>query len=130
MKRFHLHMRVFDIASNVEFYSSLFAIAPAVHEPHRAQWLLDDPPVIFTISVQDSMPGLEHLGIQVDTREELAWVRQRFAQVDAGTSNALRVAQADVTHEVHLLMDPQGFLWEATQTPQAGGLVPAPSKKA
>lgn len=127
MKRFHLHMRVFDIESNVEFYSSLFAIAPAVREPHRAQWILDDPLVTFTISVRGSTPGLEHLGIQVDTREELAWVQRRFAQVDAGPTHEFRVAQTDATNDCHLLMDPQGILWEATQTASTAGSAPTTS---
>lgn len=130
MKRFHLHMRVFDIESNVEFYSSLFGISPAVRESNRAQWILDELPVTFTISVRDQTPGLEHLGIQVDTREELALVRQRFAQVDAGPTNKPRILHAEAENVAHLLMDPQGVLWEATQTTPTGDPLGAPSRKA
>lgn len=129
MKRFHLHMRVFDIESNVDFYSSLFGIEPAVREAQRAQWILEDPRVTFTISVRGPSPGLEHLGIQVDTREELAWVRHRFAQVDAGSADESRVGRGDATSDSHLLMDPQGILWEATQTATAGPSAPESSRE-
>ena len=84
----------------------------------------------FPRSVRGPSPGIENLGIQVDTREELAWVRCRFAQVDAGATQQAPIAQADGKNDSHLLMDPQGILWEATQTAIAGPSAPESSGKA
>ena len=75
MKRLHLHIRVYDIESNIKFYSSLFALAPVARGPDCAQWILDTPQMTFTISERGSTMGLEHLGFHVDSAEELEAVR-------------------------------------------------------
>jgi len=60
--------------------------------------------------------GLEHLGFQVDSAEELEAVRQRFASVDTDSMGEPPSVHADSTRDTHLLMDPQGILWAATRT--------------
>ena len=116
MKRLHLHIRVYDIESNIKFYSSLFALAPVARGPDCAQWILDTPQMTFTISERGSTMGLEHLGFQVDSAEELEAVRQRFASVDTDSTGEPPSVHADSTRDTHLLMDPQGILWAATRT--------------
>ena len=73
MKRLHLHIRVYDIESNIKFYSSLFALAPVARGPDCAQWILDTPQMTFTISERGSTMGLEHLGFQVDSETAMTW---------------------------------------------------------
>jgi len=43
MKRMHVHVAVADLAQSVDFYSALFATAPAVVRSDYAKWMLDDP---------------------------------------------------------------------------------------
>ena len=50
MKRLHLHVNVEDLASSLEFYTTLFGVPPSVEKPDYAKWLLDDPRVNFAIS--------------------------------------------------------------------------------
>ena len=82
MKRLHVHMSVDDIPQSVKFYSTLFAADPAVIKPDYAKWMLDDPRVNFAISTHGSKAGLDHLGIQVETADELHDVYGRLQKAD------------------------------------------------
>lgn len=114
MKRFHVHLRVYDIDSNVRFYSSLFDAAPAQRNPDSAQWLLEDPPLVLTISAQGHTPGVELLGFHVDSHEELERLRQHFARAD-GCAIQEADANEGQTGHTHWLIDPQGILWQASR---------------
>ena len=82
MKRLHIHVSVEDIAKSVGFYSTLFATQPAVQKPDYAKWMLEDPRVNFAISARGVQTGLDHLGIQVETDEELQEIYARLKQAD------------------------------------------------
>ncbi len=72
MKRFHVHAHVDDLQASVAFYSKMFAAEPARLEADYAKWMLEDPRINFAISTRGGKPGVDHLGIQTDTDEELA----------------------------------------------------------
>ena len=57
MKRFHVHVAVDDLASNIRFYSTVFGVPPTVEKPDYAKWMLDDPRVNFAISSAGSSPA-------------------------------------------------------------------------
>ncbi|MCB1055656.1 MAG: VOC family protein, partial [Acidobacteria bacterium] len=95
MKRLHVMLRVRDLDDSVAFYRALFASEPTVLESGYAKWMLDDPRVNFSIGTRGAHeigageavvgePGVEHLGIQAETPEELAELRQRIAATGAG----------------------------------------------
>src|ERR1700754_4974266 len=71
MKRLHVHVSVEDIPHSIGFYSALFAAKPTVVKPDYAKWMLDDPRVNFAISTRGRETGLDHLGIQVESTDEL-----------------------------------------------------------
>ena len=75
MKRFHVHVAVTDLQANIRFYSTVFGAAPAVVKPDYAKWMLDEPRINFAISARGAKPGVDHLGFQVDTDEELTALR-------------------------------------------------------
>ena len=78
MKRMHVHVSVEDLERAIAFYSALFAAKPAVVKPDYAKWMLDDPRVNFAISTRGREPGLDHLGIQVESADELQEVYARL----------------------------------------------------
>jgi hypothetical protein len=80
MKRMHVHVAVENIANAMGFYSALFATHPSVVKPDYAKWMLDDPRVNFAISTRGKRPGLDHLGIQVETKGELSDVYARLGR--------------------------------------------------
>jgi catechol 2,3-dioxygenase-like lactoylglutathione lyase family enzyme len=67
MKRFHVHVSVDDLQKSIRFYSSMFGAEPAVRKEDYAKWMLDDPRINFAISKRGQRPGVNHLGMQVDS---------------------------------------------------------------
>jgi catechol-2,3-dioxygenase len=115
MKRFHVHMSVTDLNEATTFYARMFGVPPTVQKPDYAKWMLDDPRVNFAISSRGRPAGLDHLGIQAETREELSATFQRMEQ--AGEV----MAQGETTccyaqSEKSWVHDPQGIPWEAFHT--------------
>jgi len=78
MKRFHAHVRVDDLGSSVRFYTTLFGVEPTVLKSDYAKWILDDPRVNFAITAGSASTGLDHLGLQVESDEELATIAGRL----------------------------------------------------
>src|SRR4249920_3449923 len=88
MKRFHVHLGVPDLSASIRFYSELFGMAPTVQKPDYAKWMLDDPRVNFAISHRSTRTGLNHLGLQAESADELAGIRRQFETADASTTVA------------------------------------------
>jgi catechol 2,3-dioxygenase-like lactoylglutathione lyase family enzyme len=117
MKRFHVHLGVPDLPASIRFYSDLFGTAPTVQKPDYAKWMLDDPRVNFAISHRGRTAGLNHLGVQAESADELAGIRTRFEAADATST----VDEPDahccyVKSDKHWVTDPQGIAWEAFHT--------------
>ena len=95
MKRLHVHVGVDDLANSVRFYSTLLGAEPTVVKDDYAKWMLEDPRVNFAISQGNhAKKGIEHLGIQVESTEELSEVYGRLKAADRpvleeGTDNLL-----------------------------------------
>ena len=116
MKRFHLHVSVDNLEQSIQFYSTLFAAAPAVREPDYAKWMLDDPRVNFAISTRRQPVGVNHLGFQVETDEELRSMHTQLQAADA------RLIQEDeqpccyAQSNKYWVTDPTGIAWETFHT--------------
>ena len=90
MKRIHVHVGVEDLSNAIRFYSELFATQPTVVKADYAKWMLDDPRVNFAISTRGKQPGLDHLGIQVESQDELQEV---FARLHKAGGNVIEQGQ-------------------------------------
>jgi catechol 2,3-dioxygenase-like lactoylglutathione lyase family enzyme len=116
MKRFHVHLRVDDLARSIGFYSKLFAAEPARREGDYAKWMLDDPPVNFAISTRGAQPGIDHLGIQTDDAAELAALKARAEAADMALLDEGETTCCYARSEKHWITDPQGIAWEHFHT--------------
>ena len=117
MRRFHVHIGVPDLHASIRFYSALFGAPPAVEKPDYAKWMLDDPRVNFALSYRASRPGLNHLGLQADSAEELDALREQFAAADpASVVDEPNVNCCYAFGSKHWTKDPQGIAWEAFHT--------------
>lgn len=112
MKRFHVHVAVKDLAQSVAFYSKLFGAAPTVAKPDYAKWMLEDPRLNFAISSRGSPPGVNHLGFQVDSGEELAALRAQAERADLEAVPEPGAACCYARSDKHWIEDPQGIAWE------------------
>ena len=82
MKRFHVHVAVDDLDATIRFYSTVFGGPPTIAKPDYAKWMLDGPRVNFAISKRGLKLGLDHLGVQVESNEELVALRDQVAQAE------------------------------------------------
>jgi len=112
MKRFHVHVTVEDLDQSIRFYSTLFAVEPSVVNSDYAKWMLDDPRVNFAISHRGKTTGVDHLGLQVDSREELKEIGDRL---DAAGREVFDRGEAHCCYarsDKAWVADPQGVSWE------------------
>lgn len=85
MSRLHLHISVPSIEEAISFYSTLFDARPSVVKDDYAKWMLDDPCVNLAISSRARATGIDHVGVQVDTAEQLAVLATRLKAAGAST---------------------------------------------
>jgi len=116
MKRFHVHVHVDDLAKNIAFYSAMFGEEPARREADYAKWMLADPPVNFAISTRGTAPGVDHLGIQVETQEELAGLKARAEAASMAVLDEGETTCCYARSDKYWLTDPQGIAWEQFHT--------------
>jgi catechol 2,3-dioxygenase-like lactoylglutathione lyase family enzyme len=114
MKRLHVHVGVADLDQSIRFYSTLFGAEPAVAKPDYAKWMLEDPRVNFAISAgQHASKGVEHLGIQVESDEELSEVYDRLKAADRPVLEEGATTCCYAKSEKSWIADPDGVVWEA-----------------
>ena len=116
MKRMHVHVSVEDIGQAVGFYSALFAAKPAVIKTDYAKWMLDDPRVNFAISTRGREPGLDHLGIQAESPDELQEVYGRLRKAGGVLLEQGQTTCCYAQSEKSWIDDPAGISWEAFHT--------------
>ena len=116
MKRFHVHVSVRDLPESVCFYSSLFGTPPVVEKPDYAKWMLDDPRINFAISQRGRTAGINHLGFQVDSDDELKALRKQVAATDISTLDQEKTACCYAKSDKYWVEDPQGIAWETFHT--------------
>lgn len=116
MSRMHLHVAVADIDQNIRFYTALFGAEPTVVKPDYVKWELTDPAVNFAISSRGRAPGLDHVGIQAGSAEELATLRARLATADIQSAAQEATACCYARSDKYWVRDPQGLAWETFHT--------------
>jgi len=116
MKRFHVHAHVDDLKASVAFYSKLFAAEPTRLEGDYAKWMIDDPRINFAISTRGGTPGVDHLGFQTDSDEELAELKERARAADMAVLDEGETTCCYARSDKHWVTDPQGIAWEHFHT--------------
>jgi catechol 2,3-dioxygenase-like lactoylglutathione lyase family enzyme len=112
MKRLHVHVAVQDLPRSIQFYSELFAAKPVVLKGDYAKWMLDDPRVNFAISQRGRDAGVDHLGIQVESRAELDEVHDRLKRAEGPIIAEGETTCCYAVSEKNWIDDPQGVQWE------------------
>jgi catechol 2,3-dioxygenase-like lactoylglutathione lyase family enzyme len=116
MKRLHLHVSVPDLAQSIQFYETLFGARPRVVKDDYAKWMLDDPRVNFAISQRDRAPGVDHVGIQVDSAAELGELATRLRAAGATTIDQEATTCCYAQSDKSWVNDPAGVRWETFYT--------------
>jgi catechol 2,3-dioxygenase-like lactoylglutathione lyase family enzyme len=116
MKRLHVHVSVQDLPASIRFYQTLFGAEPAVTKPDYAKWMLEDPRVNFAISTNRQPVGINHLGFQVDTDEELRGMRAQLEAADARMVEENEQPCCYANSDKYWVTDPTGIAWETFHT--------------
>jgi catechol 2,3-dioxygenase-like lactoylglutathione lyase family enzyme len=116
MKRFHLHVSVADLNASIRFYSTLFGSQPTVRQSDYAKWMLEDPRINFAISTRRQPVGVNHLGLQVDSSEELRGMHAQLQTADAQLVQENEQACCYARSDKYWVTDPTGIAWETFHT--------------
>ncbi|HEU4651380.1 MAG TPA: ArsI/CadI family heavy metal resistance metalloenzyme [Croceibacterium sp.] len=112
MKRLHVHVSVPDIEQAIAFYSTLFDAPPSVVKDDYAKWMLEDPRVNLAISSRARATGVDHVGVQVDSPEELAELAGRLKAAGATTFDQAATTCCYATSDKSWVTDTAGVRWE------------------
>jgi hypothetical protein len=78
--------------------------------------MLEDPRVNFAISQRGRQPGVNHLGFQVESDDELHAMRGQLETADAGVLEQKDAACCYARSDKYWVTDPQGVAWETFHT--------------
>jgi catechol 2,3-dioxygenase-like lactoylglutathione lyase family enzyme len=85
MSRVQLALNVSDIDTAVDFYSKLFGAPPAKRQPGYANFAIADPPLKLVL-FEGGEPGtLNHLGVEVESTDEVQAAQRRLAGAELAT---------------------------------------------
>lgn len=112
MSRVQLALNVTDIGEAVAFYSKVFETEPAKVREGYANFVIADPPLKLVLIENDSGQRLNHLGIEVDTTDEVATATQRFESVGLGTEIEERTTCCYAVQDKVWIRDPDDARWE------------------
>ncbi|HZI40992.1 MAG TPA: ArsI/CadI family heavy metal resistance metalloenzyme, partial [Gemmatimonadaceae bacterium] len=113
MKRFHVHVAVRDLHESIGFYSAIFGSDPTVIKPDYAKWMLEDPRLNFAISQRSSKLGINHLGLQAETEDELEGIHASLQRADGSVVTEKGVHCCYAKSDKYWITDPQGVAWES-----------------
>ena len=78
--------------------------------------MLDAPRVNFSVAEKDEALGVEHLGIQAETPDELEELRDRIDRAGGTVTNEGETTCCYANSDKTWVVDPQGVSWEAFYT--------------
>src|SRR4029453_11742910 len=78
--------------------------------------MIEDPRINFAISRRGNHVGVNHLGLQAESADELADIRTHFAPAGAGGVDEGEASCCYVKSDKHWVTDPQGIAWEGYHT--------------
>ena len=113
MKRFHVHVAVSDLEQSTRFYSAMFGMPPTVQKTDYAKWMIDEPRVNFAISARVGGFGVNHLGFQADSTEELEEIHTRLQSADMSIAAEKDANCCYEKSDKYWVQDPTGIAWES-----------------
>jgi catechol 2,3-dioxygenase-like lactoylglutathione lyase family enzyme len=118
MSRVQLALNVSDINEAVEFYSKLFGTEPAKRRPGYANFAIADPPLKLVLMEDVTARGsgtvgaLNHLGVEVETPDEVATATGRLTDTGLDTAVEEQTTCCYAVQDKVWVSDPDGAPWE------------------
>jgi catechol 2,3-dioxygenase-like lactoylglutathione lyase family enzyme len=108
---FHLSLDVPDLDEAIRFYRELFGTDPAKLQPGYAKFELTDPDVALALQ-EAARPALSHLGIRVETTEEVEASSVRLRDEGLITFDQRDTTCCYARQDKVWVSDPAGNKWE------------------
>lgn len=113
MSRVQLALNVSDLDAAVDFYSKLFGTQPAKLRPGYANFAVAEPPLKLVLIEGNGAPGtLNHLGVEVESTEEVAEAHARLTGEGLATAAEDQVACCFALQDKVWVDAPDGEPWE------------------
>ena len=112
MSRLQLAINVTDLDRAVEFYSRLFDTAPAKVKPGYANFAIADPPLKLVLFEGPEGATLNHLGVEVETAEEVISAERRLTSTGLETTGVDETVCCFAEKAETWVVDPDGARWE------------------
>jgi catechol 2,3-dioxygenase-like lactoylglutathione lyase family enzyme len=113
MGRVQLALNVADLDAAIDFYSKLFATAPAKVRPGYANFAVVDPPLKLVLIEGGGQPGsLNHLGVEVPTTADVASAHTRLSAEGLATATEDEVSCCFAVQDKVWVDAPDGEPWE------------------
>lgn len=109
----HLSLDVRNVPASVQFYQKVFGFAPQKQTVDYAKFDLRKPPLNFSlVSSRGRISSVGHLGIEVDSIEEMAVWKQRLQEQSILEKVEERIACCFARQDKLWFSDPDGNAWE------------------
>jgi catechol 2,3-dioxygenase-like lactoylglutathione lyase family enzyme len=113
MSRVQLALNVADLDDAIAFYSKLFGTAPAKVRPGYANFAVAEPPLKLILIAGNAEGGtLNHLGVEVESTDEVAATQRRLAGEGLPTATEDEVSCCYAVQDKVWVDAPDGEPWE------------------
>jgi len=113
MSRLQLALDVSDLDEAIDFYSRLFATAPAKVRPGYANFAIADPPLkLVLFEHADGGGTINHLGVETETADEVVAAEARLADADLETTGVENTLCCYAEKTETWVDAPDGIRWE------------------
>jgi catechol 2,3-dioxygenase-like lactoylglutathione lyase family enzyme len=113
MSRVQLALNVADLDDAIAFYSKLFGTEPAKIRPGYANFAVTTPPLKLILIAGNGEGGtLNHLGVEVESTDEVAATQQRLANEGLPTATEDEVSCCYAVQDKVWVDAPDGEPWE------------------
>ena len=112
MSRVQLALNVSDIGEAIAFYSKMFNTEPTKVREGYANFAIADPPLKLVLIENTVSERLNHLGIEVETTDEVAEATNRFDQIGFITDVEEQTTCCYAVQDKVWVRDPDDARWE------------------
>lgn len=112
MSRVQLALNVSNIDEAVTFYEKLFATAAYKRKPGYANFVIAEPPLKLVLIESGEGGTLNHLGVEVETAQEVSDAEGRLAAEGVATTGVDDTTCCYALKTETWVRDPDGAPWE------------------
>jgi catechol 2,3-dioxygenase-like lactoylglutathione lyase family enzyme len=110
--RAHVSINVKDVAKSVEFYQSVFGIAPQKQTPDYAKFDLKSPSLNFSMQSGGDISKVSHFGVEVDSADDVMQWQKALTE-----KGLVKLVESDTKccfarQDKVWITDPDGNEWE------------------